>query len=335
MFVVAISFYSCNKNKKKDLSIKNPISSKFALEILDDEALKIIDKNVSIQIEASGFTWTEGPLWVEDGNYFIFSDIPENKIYKLNSKKETSTYLMPSGYTNEKRLEKEPGSNGLLLSEKGELILMQQGDRRIAKMNSSLNNPKPNYTTLVDSYQGKKLNSPNDGVIDANGNLYFTDPPYGLPLGENDPGRELDFQGVYCLLNSGELLLLDKLTKPNGITISPDEKKLYVAVSDKLHAVWYAYDIISPGKVENKSIFKDVTELVGKPGNQGLPDGMKMNKKGYLFATGPGGIWVFNNQGKTLARLYTGQHTSNCGLTSDEKKLFITADDYILSVDLK
>ncbi len=308
---------------------------KFSVEILDDQALQIINKDAEIVVVGSGFSWTEGPLWIANGNYLLFSDIPNNKVFKLDDQGEITEFLSPSGYMGENFGGEEPGSNGLLLNRKEELILLQHGERRIVKMNAPLNEPKPNYEVLVSHYKKKRFNSPNDGVFDANGNLYFTDPPYGLPKRMDDPNKELDFQGVYCLLTSGEVVLVDTLTRPNGICFSPDGSKLYVAVSDPEHAVWYQYDVASPGKIANKKLFYDVTELVGQQGQQGLPDGMKMHSSGNLFATGPGGLWIFNEVGKPIARIQTGQATANCAFTSDEKTLYLTADDYLLKVALK
>lgn len=314
---------------------KDSITTAFSIEIFDHEALNVIDPEAPIKIIGSGFTWTEGPVWVEDGKFLLFSDIPNNKVYKLDEYQNITIFLEPSGYTGEGSYGDEPGSNGLILNKEGELILFQHGDRRVAIMNSSLANPKSDFTTLADSYNGKKMNSPNDGFFDKDGNLYFTDPPYGLPLKMDDLGKELDFQGVYCLLSTGELVLVDKLSKPNGIGQSPDGSTLYVAVSDPLQAVWYQYDIEKPGKVSNKRIFYDATHLIGQEGLQGLPDGLKTNSEGYIFATGPGGVWIFNSSSKVIARIHTGQLTSNCEFTKDEKRLFITADDYVLAVDLK
>jgi len=308
---------------------------RFSIEILADEALQLVDPDTQIEVIGSGFEWTEGPLWIANGDYLLFSDIPKNKVFKIDAEGKTSEYLYPSGYLGESSYGKEPGSNGLLLSPDGALVLLQHGERQVAKMKTSLNNSKPEYETLVDNYEGKKFNSPNDGVFDADGNLYFTDPPYGLPKQMDDPAKELDFQGVYCLKRSGELILVDTLTRPNGIALSPDESKLYVAVSDPEHAVWYRYDISNPGKTVNKQLFFDATHLVGKEGQQGLPDGMKMHEKGYLFATGPGGIWIFNADAKPIARIYTGEATSNCAFTADQKTLFMTADDYVLRMMLK
>ncbi len=340
-----LSFNSCKETKKEetkavDIAVEaysaDDISSKFLIEILDDAALDIIEPDATINVLAGGFEWTEGPLWIEDGKYLLFSDIPNNKVYKLDFKNDTTTYLSPSGFTGKDFKGSEPGSNGLLLNTRGELVLMQHGDRRISKMKTSLDNPAADYSPIVTGYKEKRLNSPNDGVFDKMGNLYFTDPPYGLPERLNDTEKELDFQGVYCLLTSGELILVDAQIKfPNGIGLSPDGRALYVAESNPEKAVWYGYDLMEPGKAKNKTILADATHLVGKEGQQGLPDGLKVHSNGTVFATGPGGVWIFDAGGKILARINTGQKTANCALTTDEKTLFMTADDYVLSVALK
>jgi len=311
------------------------ISATFRVEILNDKARKIIDPEAEIEVLAGGFTWTEGPLWVADGDYLLFSDIPNNKVYKMTATGDTSTYLYPAGKSGPVTGNNEPGSNGLLLNPAGELVLMQHGDRRVAKMLAPLTAPRAKYTPLGDNYGGKRLNSPNDGAFDAAGNLYFTDPPYGLPDGMDDPGKELSFQGVYFLPPSGEVKLLDSLSYPNGLAFSPDGTKMYVAVSDPKHAVWYRYDVVAPGVVTNKKIFRDLTHLAGQKDQHGLPDGLKVNKRGYVFATGPGGVWIFDPAGTPLARIRTGRPTANCAFGYGEKRLFMTADDYILAVDLK
>lgn len=338
--------FSCKQEKKAEVKsieekvieniIDAEITSKFSIEILDDSAKDILDPNAEITILASGFEWTEGPLYIEDGDYLLFSDIPSNKVYKLDAQNDTITYLNPSGFSGENFTGAEPGSNGLLLSPKGDLILMQHGNRQVAKMSASIAAPNAAFTAVVDNFRGKRLNSPNDGCYDAMGNLYFTDPPYGLPKQMNDPEKEIDFQGVYCLLTTGELLLVDDTnTRPNGIALSPDGKSLYVAVSDPEQAIWNKYSIVSPGMVSDKKKIADATHLVGKENEPGLPDGLKINKDGIIFATGPGGVWIFNPEGKALARILTGQKTANCAFGKDEKRLFMTADDYILAVDLK
>ena len=345
LFVLLLILLACKETNKAEekptnsnpISDKtnNEITSKFYIEILDDTAKDILDPNAEIAILASGFEWTEGPLYIEDGDYLLFSDIPNNKVYKLTAENDTLTYLHPSGFSGENFSGAEPGSNGLLLSPEGELVLMQHGDRQVAKMGSPLSNPKEDYSPLVNNYKGMRFNSPNDGCYDALGNLYFTDPPYGLPGQMNDPEKELNFQGVYCLLSSGELLLIDTLSRPNGIGLAPDNKTLYVAVSDEKGAVWQKYTLKEPGVIASKELMADVTHLIGKENEDGLPDGLKVNRQGIIFATGPGGVWVFNPQGKAIARIRTGQKTANCAFGKDEKRLCMTADDYILAVDLK
>ncbi len=333
VLILTISACKNTKDSKKEKTEED--NKAFSIEILDDAALELIDPATEIKILAEGFSWTEGPLWVEDGEFLLFSDIPNNKIYRWDARNDTITYLHPSGFTGENFPGKEPGSNGLLLNQEGELVLLQHGDRRVAKMNSSISEPKADFSTVVDNYRGKRLNSPNDATYDTNGNLYFTDPPYGLPEQMEDPEKELDFQGVYCLLNSGDLVLLDSLSRPNGVALSPDESVLYVAVSDPEQAVWYSYQLPEPGKVDNRTLIQDVTRFVGMEGQKGLPDGLKVHSKGFLFATGPGGVWILDPKGKPLARIYTGQATANCTLAMNEKVLFMTADDYLMSVSLK
>lgn len=335
LLLVSFLVFGCRDVPKMENRIEATPVSNFSIEILNNEVLELIDPKAEIEVLAEGFEWTEGPLWIPSGKYLLFSEIPGNTVYKWDAKNGATTYIHPSGYSGTGYYSEEPGSNGLLLNRNGELVLMQHGDRRIVKMNAPLDQPKPNFIPLVDHYQGKKLNSPNDGVFDKEDNLYFTDPPYGLPSGMDDPSKELDYQGVFCLMNNGGTVLLDTLTRPNGIVLSKDETTLYVAVSDETHAVWYAYDVAAPGQVSNKRLFYDVTHLIGKKGEQGLPDGMVMHSKDYLFATGPGGVWVFSKSAQPIARIRTGQATSNCTFSEDEKTLFITADNYLLSLALK
>lgn len=305
-----------------------------SIEILDDRALAIIDPSAEIETIADGFMWTEGPLWVADGAYWLFSDIPNNKVFKWDGE-TIREYLNPSGFMGKDFTGEEPGSNGLLLDPEGRLVLMQHGERRVARMKAPLDDPKPEFEVVAETFEGKRFNSPNDGVFDTQGNLYFTDPPYGLPQRMDDPGKELDFQGVYCKTASGALLLLDTLSRPNGIALSPDEGTLYVAVSDSEHVVWYRYAVERPGHIKDKEIFYEVTHLIGQAGQQGLPDGMVMHGKGILFATGPGGVWVLHPDGTALARIYTGQSTANCALSGDEKVLMMTADDYLMQLPLR
>ena len=299
-----------------------------------NEIISEVTISKGIEILGEGFEWTEGPLWLPTENKLIFSDIPSNSIFEWTEKGGTKLYLKPSGYTGKEKRGGETGSNGLLLSPEGELILCQHGDRRMAKMNAKLSNPKAEFTTLADNYNGKKLNSPNDAVYDKNGNLYFTDPPYGLEKNDKDPLKEIDFQGVYKVDKTGKITLLTKeLSRPNGIAFSPDYKKLYVANSDPLKAIWMVYDVDENGQLKNGKIFYDATSLTKE--FKGLPDGLKVHKDGWIFATGPGGVLIFSPKGAHIGTIGTGEATANCAFNADYSELFITADDYLLRVKLK
>lgn len=302
-----------------------------SIERLDQAIDQLIPKNAVIEVLAEGFTWTEGPLWIEKDQYLLFSDIPPNRVMKWSEKEGISTYLFPSGYTGKKERAGEPGSNALLLDSKDNLILCQHGDRRVAKMNASLSEPKSEFITIVDNYKNQQLNSPNDAVYDSNGNLFFTDPPYGLEKNVDDPAKELDFQGVYRYSTEGVLnLISDKITRPNGIGLSPDEKTLYVSCSDPAKALWMAFELNENGKVISEQLFYDATGSEGR----GLPDGLKVDKHGNIWATGPGGVWIFNADGRILGKILTGEATSNCAFDSQQKTLYMTCDDYLMRVRL-
>jgi len=303
--------------------------------IIDDSSLNdLIDVSAGIEILADGFGWSEGPLWLVSENKLIFSAIPENSIYQWSESDGLQLYLKPSGYTGKQDRGGELGSNGLLLASDGSLVLCQHGDRRIAKMLAPLSDPAPKFETLADSYQGKKLNSPNDAVFSKTGELYFTDPPYGLEKNVDDPAKELDFQGVYKVSKSGEIELLTKaLTRPNGIAFSPDGTKLYVANSDPERAIWMVYDVKQDGGIENGKVFYDATNLV--LADNGLPDGMKVHRNGTIFATGPGGIFIFSPDGEILGKIETGKETANCAFNDDYSALYVTADNTLMRVHLK
>lgn len=318
--------------EKTDTVMTRTIGS---IERLDPALDSLIAADATIEILAEGFQWTEGPLWVPSLNALIFSDIPPNSIYKWKEGEGKSLYLKPSGYTQEKIRSGEPGSNGLIRDAQDRLVLCQHGDRRMARMEASWEAPTPTFITLADKYQGKRLNSPNDAVYHSNGELYFTDPPYGLEKNIDDPAKELSFQGVFRLTKEGKVdLLTDKLSRPNGIAFSPDGKTLYVANSDPDKAIWMAYDVTEKGSIKNGRIFFDATAM-SKAGKPGLPDGMKLDNKGNIFATGPGGVLVFNKEGKHLGTINTTQPTSNCAFGGDGSVLYITANMYLLRIQLK
>jgi gluconolactonase len=304
------------------------------VERLDADLDAIADSNARVEIIAEGFDWSEGPLWIEKHQMLLFSDVPKNLIYKWTASAGTQVYLKPSGFLGTTPRGGELGSNGLALSNKGELVICQHGERRMAMMKAGLDEPRPVFTNLVNNYRGKKFNSPNDAVYNRNGDLFFTDPPYGLEKNMDDPLKEIPFQGVYKLKKDGGLVLLtDTLTRPNGLAFSPDEKTLIIANSDPAKVFWYAFDVKTDGELSNNRIFYDATEAAKTA--QGMPDGLKIDKNGHVFATGPGGVWIFDKTGKLLGKIKFDGLVSNCSFTPDEKTLYITADMYVLRVVLR
>jgi len=287
---------------------------------------QILAPDTKIEVIGFGFEWAEGPIWIKDGGYLLFSDIPRNSIMKWKEGEGVTLFLKPSGYTGVVDYGHEPGTNGLTVDSQGRLVSCEHGDRRIARLEKD-----GGKRTLVDNYMGRRLNSPNDLVYKSNGDLYFTDPPYGLPKNWDDPRRELDFCGVYRLSKDGKLTLLTKdLTRPNGLAFSPDEKKLYVAVSDPKKAIVMEYPMNDDGTLGTGRVFADLTESVDKL--PGLPDGMKVDRNGNLFTTGPGGIYIFASDGKRLGRIETGEKTANCAWGGDGSTLYMTADMYLCRV---
>lgn len=297
----------------------------------DDRADELIPADAEIELLASGFDWSEGPLWIQDatGGYLLFSDIPRNSVMKWQEGEGISLFMKPSGYTGVVDYGREPGSNGLTLDLEGRIIFCEHGDRRISRLEKD-----GGKKTLADSYNGKRFNSPNDAAVKSNGDIYFTDPPYGLPQQHRDPRRQLDFCGVYRLSISGTVTLLTKeMTRPNGIAFSPDETILYVAQSDSSNAIIKAFGVKSDGTLAPGKVLYDLTELMGKL--PGAPDGLKVDQQGHVFATGPGGVYIIAPDGKLLARIHTGKRTSNCAWGGDGSVLYMTVDDYLCRVKTK
>lgn len=292
----------------------------------------LIPKDAKIEVLAGGFKWTEGPVWDKKGKALLFTDIPNNRVVRWSEKDGVKDFLKPSGYTGKEPFKgSEPGANGLAFDKNGNLILCQHGDRRVARL---VENGK--FETLADKYMGKRLNSPNDLVFARNGDLYFTDPPYGLPgnvLDPKNPHKELDFQGVYRLTPKGGLTLLTKeMTKPNGIGLSPDEKTLYVANSDPDKAIWMAFPINADGTLGKGKLIHDATADVKASPNKGLPDGLKVDAKGNIFATAVNGVYVFSPDFKLLGRIVTNDKTANCAWGDDGTVLYMATNDKLTRV---
>jgi gluconolactonase len=305
------------------------------IEIMDQRALEVVNPDAPFTLLGEGYSWSEGPLWIAEHDFLLFSDVPQNTIYKFKQGEGVTVYLKPSGATGIHATDSEQGANGLLLNADGELVIMQHGDRRVAKMQAPVASPQSVFTTLSADFDQKRLNSPNDGIFHSNGDLYFTDPPYGLKDGRKDKNKQLAFDGIYRLSASGKLTLEDaSVDYPNGIVLTNDESKVIVAASDRTAAKWYQYDVQENGGLANKRVFYDASDLVGKPGEQGLPDGMAVHSKGYVFATGPGGVFLFTESGELLAKIRTGKATANCALSADELTLYMTAHDTLISISL-
>lgn len=299
------------------------------VERLNPKFDELIPPGATIEVLAGGFKWAEGPVWVPAQKALLFTDIPNNRVMKWSAQGGLSEYLKPSGFTGSAKFDgREPGANGLALDKAGRLILCQHGDRCVARLNED-----KSFTRLAEKHDGKRFNSPNDLVYHPNGDLYFTDPPYGLPKGMDDPAKEIPYQGVYRLKPDGTVTLLTKdMTRPNGIAFSPDYKTLYVANSDgPPRAVWMAFPVKEDGTLGQGKVFFDASPLA-KAKKPGGCDGLKVDVKGNLFATGPGGVLVFTPDGQHLGTLATGVPTANCAFGDDGSTLYITANDKLVRV---
>jgi gluconolactonase len=303
------------------------------IEFVSKKLSKLVRKDAKVEIIAEGFQFTEGPLWVEKEQMLLLSDVPANTIYKWTEAKGKEVYVSRGGYTDTAKRGGFMGPNGLILSKDGRLMVCQHGDRRVAIMDAPLNAPQSKFITVADAYNGKRLNSPNDLFLTSAGDLYFTDPAYGFERGPADPKKEIAFQGVYKVDKAGAVtLLVDSIEAPNGIAIFPDGKTLLVANSDNRKKVWYAYDIVSNGSLTNGRVFYDVSNEKGA----GACDGLKIDSKGNVFATGPGGIWIFTKAGKLIGKIkINGTSVANCAFSADGKTIYLTATKYLLRVKLR
>lgn len=302
------------------------------IERYDDALGKIVSKDAKAEVIAEGFLWSEGPCWIEKHKMLLFSDVKRNTVFKWTEKNGKEVYLTPSGYTGSVPRGGEMGSNGLTLDNKGNLVLCQDGDRRMSRMDAPLDKPEAKFVTLADKYGDKRFSSPNDAVFNSKGELFFTDPPYGLiTQSDNDPAKEITFNGVYKVKKNGEvILLIDSLTRPNGIAFFPGEKQILIANSDPKKPNWYIYDV-DGDKLKNGRIFYSAAGVRGA----GLPDGFRIDKKGNVYSAGPGGLHIFNREGKLLGKLIVPGPTSNCSLSADQKTLYITNNNQVLRFKMR
>ncbi len=326
---------SCVNNPEtsfhSNIIIDHPKLAELQIHIYDSTANTFIDSNARFQILSEGYVWSEGPIWVDELNALLFSDVPSNKIFRWSENEKAMPYLGYSGHSCELNTESGRGSNGLILDNKNNLIVCQHGDRRVARMDSDLQTPEPNFVTIADNYKGMKFNSPNDLVMDQSGNIYFTDPPYGMP--GNKTG-EIGFNGVFKITpNNKVIMLVDSLTWPNGIALSTDQKTLYINQSDPHNKVLYSYDISPDGSLKNGKTLFNFNNL--PESYKGLPDGLKVHNSGNIFATGPGGVHIISPDGRHLALIRTLKATANCAFNSDYSYLYTTTTDLLIRVKLK
>lgn len=307
------------------------------VEVLSPRLGEVLDAEARVELLSSGYAWSEGPVWVDGTVGLLFSDVPGNTIYRWHPESGTTAWLSPSGYTGSEPRGGGLGSNGLTLDASGRLVLAQHGDRRIARLAARFDAsaeaaPQPRYETIVDAFEGRAFNSPNDLVYGADGSLYFTDPTYGLVSPE---AAELDFAGVYRLSPDRQLTLIDAtLTRPNGIALSPDGRTLYVANSDPEASFWRAYTVGADGQVSDGRLFFDATDLVGED-NPGFPDGLRLDVEGRLFATGPGGVLVFTPEGDHLGTIRTDGPTANLAFGEDGSTLFLTSNSHLGRIETR
>ena len=292
----------------------------------------LLDSTQKLEVLASGLDWSEGPTWSKELGCVLFSDVPANHVLKWKEGEGMSVFLKPSGYTGVGPYSREPGSNGLTFDAMGQLCSCEHGDRRVSVLTKN-----GGKRTLIDNYEGRRLNSPNDLCFDKKGNLYFTDPPYGLPKGPSDSEtKELAWNGVYRVTPDGKISLLTKdMTYPNGIALSPDNKTLYVAQSDGKAALWMAFPLNDDGTLGAGRVLADVTAMSQSGKYKGSCDGMKVDTAGNIWATGPGGVHIMTPEGKLLGRIATFMPNGNCCFGDDGGTLYICADAFLCRIRTK
>jgi gluconolactonase len=331
------------RETQKKAEQPRPAETIGSIERLDPALDALVPADAKVEKVVGGFKWTEGPVWMPAG-YLLFAEIPSNRIMKWTPGGAATTFLYPSGYQGAASYKgPESGSNGMTLDSDGRLTVAGHARRDVYRLESL--EPGAKLTVLADRYHGKRLNSPNDLVYRSDGSLYFTDPPYGLPTqSDHDPLKELAFNGVYRLPGAARhpagappdnrklQLIIKDLTRPNGIAFSPDEKYLYIAVSDPDHMAWMRYDVQPDGAVAHGAVFCTASASQGV----GTPDGIKVDREGNLYGAGPGGLWIISPQGKHIGTVKLPERVSNCNWgDADGRTLYITASTSVYRIRLE
>ena len=307
-----------------------PKDAKSSVERLDPALDAVLAADAVVENLGSGFRWSEGPVWDPAQGALLFSDVPENRVYRWKDGAGLTVFLEPSGFTGTEYNGRERGSNGLTLDPQGRLTLCQHGDRRVARLAAD----GKSFETVVDRVDGKRFSSPNDLCFDRAGNLFFTDPPYGLPA---DTKQETAFNGVYRLGTDGKLTVIaTEMARPNGVALSPDEKTLYVGSTEDKEPFIKAYALKADGTVASSRIFFNGAELMARTHRRGGFDGMKIDARGNIWTTGPGGVLIISPEGKHLGTILTGRATANCAFgDADHMTLYITSNESLLRIHTK
>jgi gluconolactonase len=284
----------------------------------------LVPKDTVIEKVGGGFSFTEGPLWRPDGKLW-FSDVTANLVRSITPDGQVQVLIEKAGGDTNAPPGSFIGPNGMIAGKDGFVLLCQHTNRRIVRVDKDLK-----QTVLLDKFEGRKFNSPNDLVYKSDGALYFTDPPYGLLKQDEDPAKELKFNGVFRYANGKLTAIIKDLTRPNGIAFSPDEKALYISNSDDKKKVWMRYDVNTDGTVSNGKVFADVTAET----EAGLPDGMKVDSLGNVYGAGPGGVWVFSPDGKHIGTIKPGETPANLAWAEDGKTMYITATTSVYRIKL-
>lgn len=286
------------------------------------------------RLTEDSFSWSEGPVWVPEGNYVVFSDVPENTAWKWSEQGGLEVFLKPSALADGREADPSgQGTNGLMMSLEGKLLMADHGSRSLFEVDLQTMEKK----VLAGQFDGKRFNSPNDLAVSRvrwPHAVFFTDPPYGLKGQDDSPLKELEFNGVYRLDSSGEVVLLDDtMARPNGIVLSPDEKTMYVANSQKGNSVWMAFDLDDDGNVKDGSLLFASAQKWADEGAKGLPDGMAIDVEGNLWATGPGGVFVIDPRGKIIGLIETGTAAANCAFGGEDgSTLYITSHKFLARI---
>ncbi len=298
------------------------------VERLDPGLDALIDRTALIARAATGFKFVEAPLWRRSQGVLWFSDVVGNVVYQLAPNGKVTEVLNPGGYDgNSLPAGGYNGPNGMAVGPNNTVTLCQHGNRRIVSIGRDRK-----VTVLVDRFEGQRLNSPNDVVYAPDGSFYFTDPPYGLPKRNDDPDKDLKFNGVFRFANGKLQALITDIPTPNGIAFAPDYRILYLTNSQGTRKQWMAYDIAADGSVSNGRVFADASAST----ERGAMDSMDVDSAGNLYATGPGGIWVISPAGKHLGTIKAPEATSSVAFgDKDGRTLYITATSSVYKLRVK